>query len=133
MRLPAAVAAALLLVPAGHPAPTSRTVVLTAHHSRFIPSRIEVPVGTTVRFVVRNHDPIDHELVVGDRPTHERHERGREGHHHGDVPGEVSVPAGGTATTGYRFSRAGTVALGCHLPGHWDYGMTGVVVVSSRR
>jgi uncharacterized cupredoxin-like copper-binding protein len=128
LRLVAA-GALLLVLPAG-PATTPRTVVLTAHHSRFSPARVEVAAGTTVRFVVRNEDPIDHELVVGDDQTHRRHEAGREAHHHGEVAGEVSVPAGDTAATTYRFDRPGRVLLGCHLPGHWDYGMRGVVLVS---
>ncbi len=105
-----------------------RTVILDVRHSRFSPDEIRVRPGTTVRFVVRNTDPIAHELIVGDEGVQDRHERGTEAHH-GDVPGEVSVAAGGTATTTYTFSRAGRVLLGCHLPGHWDYGMRGVVEV----
>ncbi len=119
----------LLLAPSAGPA--HRTVVLTAHHSRFSPARVEVPAGSTVRFVVRNEDPIEHELIVGDDAAHRRHELGREGHHHGDVAGEVSVPPGATATTTYRFTGKGTVTFGCHLPGHWAYGMRGLVLVRS--
>ncbi len=111
------------------PLPAPRTVVLTAHHSRFVPSVVEVPPGVPVRIVVRNADPIDHELIVGDAAVHRRHEHGREAHHHGEVPGEVSVPAGTTAATTYRFPAGATVTFGCHLPGHWDYGMRGVAVV----
>ncbi len=123
-----AIGAVLLVLPAGS-APHQRTVVLTAHHSRFSPSRVVVAAGTTVRFVVRNEDPIDHELIIGDGAAHRRHEQGRDAHHHGEVAGEVSVPAGATATTTYRFAGPGRVVFGCHLPGHWDYGMRGVVLV----
>ena len=113
----------------GPPAePEERTVVVDVRHSRFSPDEIHVTPGTTVRFVVRNADPIPHELIVGDQSVQDRHERGAE-ERHGDVPGEVSVPAGATAATTYTFSRPGRVLLGCHLPGHWDYGMRGVVEV----
>ena len=105
-----------------------RTVTLTAHWSRFAPDRLEVPVGTTVRFVVHNADPIAHELIVGDETVQHRHESGTEAHH-GERPGEVSVPAGGTVETTYRFDRRGTVLFGCHLPGHWAYGMRGTIDV----
>ncbi len=105
-----------------------RTVTLDVRYSRFTPAELEVRPGTTVRFVVRNGDPIAHELIVGDQRVQDVHERGTEAHH-GDRPGEVSVPPGGTATTTYTFSRPGKVLLGCHLPGHWDYGMRGVVRV----
>jgi uncharacterized cupredoxin-like copper-binding protein len=83
-----------------------------------------------VRIVVRNTDPIDHELIVGDQATQDRHERGVEAHHDGSVPGEVSVPAGAVVTTTYRFDQPGRFLYGCHLPGHWDYGMRGVVIAS---
>ena len=105
-----------------------RTVTLTAHWSRFSPAEIEVAVGTTVRFVVHNADPIAHELIVGDQAVQDRHENGTEAHH-GERPGEVSVPAGATVETTYRFDRPGTVLFGCHLPGHWTYGMRGTIEV----
>jgi uncharacterized cupredoxin-like copper-binding protein len=128
----ALVAAAALLSgcagAAANGAPGERTVTLDVRHSRFSPAELDVRAGTTVRFVVRNADPIGHELIVGDQEVQDRHERGTEAHH-GEVPGEVSVRAGATATTSYTFSRPGRVLLGCHLPRHWDYGMRGVVRV----
>ncbi len=108
--------------------PEEEVVTMTAHWSRFSPGHLQVPVGTTVRFVVRNADPIGHELIVGDEEVQDRHEKGTEAHH-GARPGEVSVPAGGTAETTYRFDRRGTVLFGCHLPGHWAYGMRGTIEV----
>ena len=108
-----------------------RTVTLAMHHSRFTPASFSVTAGTTVRIVVRNADPIDHELIVGDQATQDRHERGRDAHHHGVVPGEVSVAAGEAVVTTYRFDRPGQYIYGCHLPGHWDYGMRGVVQVNA--
>jgi uncharacterized cupredoxin-like copper-binding protein len=108
--------------------PGTVTVELEVHHSRFRPARLRVVEGTTVRFVVRNTDPIDHELIVGDDAVHRRHERGSEPFHE-PVPGEVSVLAGGTGETTYRFSERGTVVMACHLPRHLSYGMRGEVEV----
>ena len=108
--------------------PGVRTVVLTVRHSRFSEAHLEVRRGETVRFVVRNADPIDHELIVGPLPVQQRHERGGEAWHP-PVPGEVSVPLLGRASTTYTFSDRGTVLFGCHLPGHWDYGMQGAISV----
>jgi uncharacterized cupredoxin-like copper-binding protein len=128
-RLPALLLVALAgCSPAGGEAAREETVTLTVRHSRFVPSVVEVRPGTTVRFVVRNLDPIAHELIVGDAVVQDLHERGTETDH-GDRPGEVSVAAGATAETTYTFPRAGTVLLGCHLPGHWAYGMRGTVHV----
>ena len=109
-----------------------RTVVVTMHHSRFEPALLRVGPGERVRFVLRNTDPIDHEFILGDTGVQARHERGRERHHHGEVPGERSVAAGQEAATTYAFpaSRDGRpVEFACHLPGHYAYGMRGTVLV----
>jgi uncharacterized cupredoxin-like copper-binding protein len=100
------------------------------HHSRFSPARFSFKEGDTVKFVLHNDDPIDHEFILGDAATQKKHEVGRDRHHHGEVPGEVSVPAGETRTTTYTFSKAGTLTIGCHLPGHFAYGMRGKVLVT---
>jgi uncharacterized cupredoxin-like copper-binding protein len=108
------------------------TVVVTMHHSRFQPEVVRVAPGTTVRFLLRNTDPIDHEFILGDDAVQRRHEQGREREHHGEVPGEVSVAAGGEAATAYTFRAGGPARLefACHLPGHYAYGMRGVALVS---
>jgi uncharacterized cupredoxin-like copper-binding protein len=85
--------------------------------------------GDTVTFVIRNDDPIDHEFILGDEAVQERHEEGKERHHHGLVPGEISVPAGETRETTYTFTESGSLTYACHLPGHFAYGMRGEVVV----
>ena len=109
--------------------PTERTIELTVHHSRFSVEELRVRPGETVRFVLRNTDPIPHELIVGDQAVQDVHEAGSEAHH-GDRSGEVSVAPGATAVTTYRFGSAGgRLRFGCHLPGHWAYGMQGTIRV----
>lgn len=128
---PALAAVALLALPACGAAGAREPVevVLDAHYSKFSSSSVSVPSGVPVRFVVRNDDPIDHELIVGDAGLQERHERGTEPAH-GDRPGEVTVPAGETASTTVTFSRKGTAYFACHLPGHYAYGMRGIVHIT---
>jgi len=130
-------AAALVAVAAAWPRAGTgeRTVVVTMHHSHFEPALIQVAPGERVRFVLRNTDPIDHEFILGDPSVQARHEVGRQRHHHGDVPGERSVPAGQEAATTYAFPAAPegrTLEFACHLPGHYAYGMHGTVRVSGR-
>jgi uncharacterized cupredoxin-like copper-binding protein len=132
----AGVAAVLVAVAAGgsRAAGPDRTVVVTMHHSHFEPALVRVAPAERVRFVLRNTDPIDHELILGDAAVQARHERGRERHHHGDVPGERSVAAGTEATTTYVFPSGWdgrSVEFACHLPGHYAYGMRGTVRVGS--
>lgn len=106
-----------------------RTVELTVRYSRFSLDELQVRPGETIRFVLRNTDPIPHELIVGDESVQDSHERGTESHH-SDRPGEVSVAPGATAVTTYRFGPAGgRLLFGCHLPGHWAYGMRGTITV----
>ena len=106
-----------------------RTIEVKARYSRFDPEAIEVRAGQSVRFTVRNDDPIAHELIIGDQATHDRHEKGTETEH-GGASGEVSLPAGRTGSTTFTFEEPGTLEFACHLPGHYAYGMKGTIRVS---
>ena len=128
VRLAAAGAALVLMTSCAPASGAERTVTLTLEHSRFDPARLRFSAGDTVRFIVRNTDPIDHEVIIGDETVQEVHEKGTE-RNHGADPGEVSVPAGETAETTYTFDGSGTLIFGCHLPGHYDFGMRGTIFV----
>jgi uncharacterized cupredoxin-like copper-binding protein len=129
MRRLAALAAVVISLGACAPGEgPSRDVTLTIRYSHFSLGHLTVARGTTVRFVVDNRDPIDHELIVGDQKVQDIHEHGT-GHHHGAVPGEISVAAGTVGETTYTFSEPGTLLFGCHLPGHYAYGMRGTIRV----
>jgi uncharacterized cupredoxin-like copper-binding protein len=104
------------------------TVEVGIDHSRFDIGTLQVSEGTTVEFVVRNEDPIDHELIVGTADLHRAHATGEE-RSHPPVPGEVSVVPGQVASTFYEFTEAGSVVYACHLPGHVAYGMQGTIEV----
>ncbi len=133
-RWPARAAVGLIVVGAllwagaawGAPGSSVRTVELTAHWSSYTPSVIRARRGTLIRLVVRNVDPIDHELIIGDQALQDAHERGTQAVH--DAPGEISVPAHSVAVTWWRVT--GDTMFGCHMPGHWAYGMRGLIVVS---
>jgi uncharacterized cupredoxin-like copper-binding protein len=105
-----------------------RTITIEVNHSRFSTEKIDVRRGEKIRFVVHNNDPIDHELIVGPMDVHLRHETGTE-KVHPPVPGEVTVPLFTAAETTYTFDVPGTMLFGCHLPGHWAYGMQGKIRV----
>lgn len=134
-----AVSAALTAVAAfGWPGPASgssgpATVNLVIHYSHFSLAALTVHRGQTVRFVVHNTDPIDHELIVGDRQVQDTHEHGADIDHDGSVPGQISVPAETTVSTTVVFTPAfigsGGLQFACHLPGHFAYGMHGTIEV----
>ena len=123
------IAVALVVLVAWSAMPAGRTIAIDIRHSRFLPAALSVPAGVPITFVLRNGDPIDHEWIVGDEATHERHRTGTEPAH-GGRPTEVSIPAGATRTTTVTFATPGTYRFICHLPGHEAYGMVGTVVVT---
>lgn len=137
MKLRAAVAAVALTLLVGAVAASrgtaaranAGTVRITIHYSTFEPADLAVEPGETVRFVIVNTDPIDHEFILGDARVQRVHEKGTEAHHP-PRSGEVSVPAGETVVTTYTFPESpGALIFGCHLPGHYDFGMRGTVTI----
>ncbi|MET0422106.1 MAG: plastocyanin/azurin family copper-binding protein [Acidimicrobiia bacterium] len=108
--------------------PGSVTVQLDVEHSQFSPTHVVVHPHTTVEFVVVNHDPIGHELIVGDATVHAIHAAGHEASHP-PRSGEVSVAPHARAATTFTFHEPGTVLFACHLPGHFEYGMHGTITI----
>jgi uncharacterized cupredoxin-like copper-binding protein len=104
-------------------------VTIAIRYSAFEPARITVPAGRPVTFVLANGDPIDHEWIVGDAASHQRHRTGTEPTH-GARPTEVSVAAGREVRTTVTFATPGTLRFICHLPGHEAYGMSGTLIVT---
>jgi len=114
---------------AGGPGGTPGTTEIAIRYSRYTPDRIVVPAGVPVTIVLHNGDPIDHEWILGDAATHERHRTGTEPVH-GSRPTELSIPAGTSRTTTVTFATPGTYLYICHLPGHEAYGMVGTLEVT---
>jgi uncharacterized cupredoxin-like copper-binding protein len=133
MRAIVGVALAAVLVTTAGACTTSddpdRTIEIGIRHSSFDPGLVSVEPGEEVLFLIRNDDPIAHEFILGDEEIQQVHEDGTEAHH-GAKPGEVSVASGATAQTTYTFEGPGTLIFGCHLPGHYDYGMRGTVRIA---
>ncbi len=124
----AGIAAAWVGLP-GLPGHGPLTAEVGIHYSHYGPDRLVVAAGQPLTVVLQNGDPIDHEWIVGDEATHERHRTGTEPAH-GTRPTEVSIPAGASRTTTVTFATPGTYRFICHLPGHEAYGMVGTVVVT---
>ncbi|HLG72930.1 MAG TPA: heavy metal translocating P-type ATPase [Chloroflexota bacterium] len=110
-----------------------RTIRLeTTDQLTFVPDSLTVRAGETVAFEVANSGRVDHELVIGDESVQTAHERemsqpGGMTHTH---PNEVAVPAGKTARLVYTFGQPGTLFYGCHVAGHYQAGMRGVITVT---
>jgi uncharacterized cupredoxin-like copper-binding protein len=98
---------------------------------RFVPDKIEVREGETVRFVLTNNGKLMHELVLGTRKDLEAHasmmRRGESMQH--DESYIAHVPPGRTGEIVWKFNRPGQFDFACLVPGHFEAGMTGTVIV----
>lgn len=101
---------------------------------RFTPARIEVREGETIRFVVRNAGKVLHEMVIGTHEELREHAalmRKFPGMEH-DEPFMSHVAAGKRGEITWNFNRPGTFQFACLIPGHFEAGMTGTIVVTPK-
>lgn len=118
----------------GDPAKVSRTVTVDMSDAmRFSPSEIRVRQGETIRFVVRNRGNAMHEMVIGtllDLKAHGEVMKKYPNMEH-DEPYMAHVTPDGSEEIVWTFTKAGEFHYGCLVPGHFDSGMIGKVVVSA--
>jgi uncharacterized cupredoxin-like copper-binding protein len=117
---------------AGAAGQARRTVDVSMDDSmRFTPSNIEVRLGETVRFRVRNAGKVMHEFVIGTRQENEAHARMmmKFPNMEHDEPWMAHVPPGRTGEIVWTFNRAGTFEFACLIAGHYQAGMVGTIVV----
>ena len=102
---------------------------------RFTPDTLQVQAGETVRLVVHNAGKAEHELVLGsDAQIREHAEAMKQGaaHSHGHAGGAaITVAPGKTGELVVTFAEAGEVQMACLIPGHYESGMRGKVLVGN--
>ncbi|MNR71299.1 plastocyanin [compost metagenome] len=117
---------------AGDPEHVTRNVhVFMGDQMRFEPALISVKQGETVRFVVSNAGAMLHEMVLGTVLAHGEHAaqmREHPGMEH-DAPNMAHVKPGATGQLVWQFTEPGEFQFACLVPGHYEAGMTGKVVV----
>ncbi len=98
---------------------------------RYTPDKITVKRGQAVKLAVTNSGKIKHELVLGTMDELKEHAALMQkfpGMEH-DEPSMLSLPPGGKGELNWRFTKPGKYYYGCLLPGHFEAGMLGEVVV----
>ena len=101
---------------------------------RFTPAEIAVKRGDTVRLVATNHGKVMHEMVLGTMQELREHAalmKKHPGMQH-DEPHMLHVAPGKSGEIGWRFTRAGEFFYGCLVPGHFEAGMVGRIVVKEK-
>jgi uncharacterized cupredoxin-like copper-binding protein len=116
----------------GDPKKVSRTInVDMSDKMRFAPAELTIKRGETVRFRVRNSGQVLHEMVLGtmaDLKAHAELMRKHPGMEH-DEAYMAHVAPGKAETMIWQFTKAGEFHYGCLVPGHFEAGMIGKVVV----
>jgi uncharacterized cupredoxin-like copper-binding protein len=118
---------------AGDARKVTRTIPITmTDDMRFVPDHIEIRVGETIRFVHHNAGKILHEMVIGTKAALQEHAALMlrfPGMEH-DAPWMAHVAPGGSGEIVWTFNRAGNFDFACLIPGHYEAGMVGHIVVT---
>jgi uncharacterized cupredoxin-like copper-binding protein len=114
-----------------------RTVEVTMRETEdgemvFEPAQLDFKAGETVRIVVTNAGELDHEFVMDSPVKNIEHkalmEKFPEMEH--DDPNAVRLEPGATGEILWTFSNKGTFEFACLIPGHYDAGMHGPLIVN---
>jgi uncharacterized cupredoxin-like copper-binding protein len=120
---------------AGDPAKVTRTIRLDmTDKMRFTPDRLNVKQGDTVKLVITNKGKMLHEMVVGTKKELQEHaemmQKFPDMEH--DEPYMTHVKPDKTEQMVWTFNRPGAFDYACLIPGHFQAGMTGKIVVTKK-
>jgi uncharacterized cupredoxin-like copper-binding protein len=97
----------------------------------YSPNRIDVHKGEQIKFVLKNTGHLAHEFLLDSFENNAKHkiqmEKNPEMEH--DEPNGARVEPKKGAEILWRFSKSGTFEFACLIPGHYETGMKGTVVV----
>jgi uncharacterized cupredoxin-like copper-binding protein len=117
----------------GDPARAARTITIGMSDAmRFTPAEVRVKQGETVRFVVKNNGKAMHEMVIGTLEELKAHGEMMKKHptmEH-DEPYMAHVAPGKSLEIVWTFTKPGEFHFGCLVPGHFDAGMIGRIIVT---
>jgi uncharacterized cupredoxin-like copper-binding protein len=116
--------------------PVARTIEVSMKETDdakmlFEPNQVEIKRGEQVKFVLKNVGKVDHEFMLDSVQNNAKHKVAMEQNpdmEHDDPNGRRLAPAGSSEIV-WRFTKAGTFEFACLIPGHYESGMKGTVVV----
>lgn len=119
----------------GDPTRIDRTIEIGMSDAmRFDPARIDVKQGETIRFVVKNPGVLMHEMVLGtmvDLRSHSELMKKHPDMEH-DEPYQAHVQSGTEGVMVWQFTQPGEFYYACLIPGHFEAGMFGKIVVAEK-
>ena len=119
----------------GDPAKPSRPILIALRDGpgtmSYAPDRIEVGVGEQIKFILKNIGHLDHEFLLDSLENNAKHkivmQKNPEMEH--DDPNGKRIKSDQTAEVFWKFTKKGTFEFACLIPGHYEAGMKGTVVV----
>jgi uncharacterized cupredoxin-like copper-binding protein len=115
----------------GDPKAVTRTMQVEGQEMKFTPATLTIRRGDTVRFVFKNTGQLKHEIMIGTQKELNDHAALMEKHpdmEHDDANG-TQAEAGKSGEFVWKFTKTGQFHFGCLLPGHYQQGMKGTIVV----
>ena len=97
----------------------------------FFPGELQVRTGEQVKFVLKNSGKTDHEFIIDTVERNEKHKIAMQKNpdmEHDDPNGKRLAPEKSSEIV-WKFSKPGTYEFACLIPGHYESGMHGKVVV----
>ena len=120
---------------AGDAKAAKRTInIAMTDQMRFLPDKIEVKQGETIKFVLKNEGKMLHEMVIGTKKDLEEHAalmlKFPNMEH--EEPYMAHVAAGKSGAIIWTFNRAGDFDFACLIAGHYQAGMVGKISVVAK-
>lgn len=119
----------------GNQQTVNRTVKVIAYDTmKYDANTWVVRSGETVRFVITNAGKIPHEFVLGDAATQQKHSAmmKRMPSMEQTEPNALTLAPGQTKEIVWQFTSPGKIQAACHIPGHYEAGMVGQLVIAAR-
>ena len=110
----------------------NRTILITmTDKMRFHPEKIDVKLGETIRFQVKNEGKLMHEMVIGTKPVLDKHAELmlKNPNMEHDEAYMAHVAPGKTGEIIWKFNRKGSFDFACLMAGHYQAGMIGKIEV----
>ena len=113
--------------------PTVTIEISMSDDMRFTPATIQVKQGDIVEFIHANEGQLMHEFVLGTLQSLNDHademkQNPSMSHHKAFM---VHIAPGERGTNTWQFTESGVFHFGCLIPGHYEAGMRGTVIVGS--
>lgn len=98
---------------------------------KFKPEKIDIKLGETIKFDIKNNGKLMHEMVIGTKPVLDKHAEMMVKHPNmeHDEPYMAHVSPGKSAEIIWNFNRPGSFDFACLIAGHYQAGMIGKIEV----